>query len=194
MDLKALLGEAYKEGMTFEEIEAALKEVQPPEDPAGAAEISRLKTALSKANGEAAEYKKQLRGKQSEAEQEAAARQEALTKLEAENAELKRASAISAHKAKLLALGYDEKLAESTAEALADGKVDAILDAQKTLLEAQKKAVLAEKLRQTPRGPSGGTPSGEDFQKQIQDAQARGDFAAAAYYTRLAGSEIQSES
>lgn len=69
MDLKALLGDAYKEGMTFEEIEAALKEVQPPEDPAGAAEISRLKTALSKANGEAAEYKKQLRGKQSEAEQ-----------------------------------------------------------------------------------------------------------------------------
>ena len=45
-----------------------------PEDPAGAAEISRLKTALSKANGEAAEYKKQLRGKQSEAEQVASAR------------------------------------------------------------------------------------------------------------------------
>ena len=61
MDLKALLGDAYKEGMTFEEIEEALKEVQPPEDPAGAAEISRLKTALSKANGEAADYKKQLR-------------------------------------------------------------------------------------------------------------------------------------
>lgn len=74
MDLKALLGDAYKEGMTFEEIEAALKDVQPPEDPAGAAEITRLKTALSKANGEAAEYKKQLRGKQSEAEQVASAR------------------------------------------------------------------------------------------------------------------------
>ena len=189
MDLKALLGDAYREGMTFEEIEAALKEAKAPEDPASAGEISRLKNALSKANGEAAEYKKQLRSRQSEAEQEAAARQESLQKLEAENAELKRSAAISQHKARLLALGYEEALADTAAAAMADGKTDVSLDAQKTFLEAQKQAVLAENLRQTPRGPSGGTPSGEDLQKQLQDAQARGDFAAAAYYTRLLGSE-----
>ena len=62
MDLKELLGEAYKEGMTFEEVEAALKDITPPDT--STAEVTRLKAALSKANSEAAGYKKQLREKQ----------------------------------------------------------------------------------------------------------------------------------
>ena len=39
MDLKELLGEAYKEGMTFEEVEAALKDITPPDT--STAEIGR---------------------------------------------------------------------------------------------------------------------------------------------------------
>ena len=92
MDLKELLGEAYKEGMTFEEVEAALKNITPPDN---AAEVTRLKAALSKANSEAADYKKQLRGKQSEAEAEAAAKQEEHDKLVKENADLKRSMTLA---------------------------------------------------------------------------------------------------
>lgn len=60
--LSDLLGDAYKEGMTEEEISTALQSAG-----AGAkdneAEVNRLKAQLSKANSEAADYKKQLRGK-----------------------------------------------------------------------------------------------------------------------------------
>lgn len=39
MNLKEVLGDAYKEGMTFEEVEAALEKVTVPED--NSAEIER---------------------------------------------------------------------------------------------------------------------------------------------------------
>lgn len=41
MNLKEVLGDAYKEGMAFEEVEAALEKVTVPED--HSAEIERLK-------------------------------------------------------------------------------------------------------------------------------------------------------
>ncbi|MBQ2615226.1 MAG: hypothetical protein IJF90_00015, partial [Synergistaceae bacterium] len=65
--LSNLLGTAYKEGMTEDELSAALEGLNLT---AGGddAEVLRLKAALSKANSEAADYKKQLRSKQTEAE------------------------------------------------------------------------------------------------------------------------------
>ena len=131
MDLKELLGEAYKEGMTFEEVEAALKNITPPDN---AAEVTRLKAALSKANSEAADYKKQLRGKQSEAEAEAAAKQEEHDKLVKENADLKRSMTLAEKKGQLLAMGYDAKLAESTAAAMVDGDMDTVMKIQSLYL------------------------------------------------------------
>ena len=53
------LGEAYKEGMTEDEISAALEAKYQSRD----AEMNRLKNALTKANSEAAEYKKKNAGK-----------------------------------------------------------------------------------------------------------------------------------
>ena len=63
--LSDLLGSAYKEGMTEEEISTALETV----GNGNTAEVNRLKAALSKANSEAAEFKKQLRSKQSDDEE-----------------------------------------------------------------------------------------------------------------------------
>lgn len=190
MELKELLGEAWKEGMTAEEIETALKGIAAPAASDSAAEVNRLKAALSRANSEAADYKKQLRSKQSADEAEAAARQEEYNKLTQENADLKRAMALSERKAKLLAMGYEEKLAEGTAAAMVDGDMDTVLTNQAQYLEDQKKAILAGKMKQTPRPKQGAEPSGgEDYQKKIDEAQASGNFAAAAYYTRLAAQE-----
>lgn len=85
--LSDLLGDAYKEGMTEEEISTALQSAG-----AGAkdneAEVNRLKAQLSKANSEAADYKKQLRGKQSEDEAAAAEQKATMDKLTQENADL----------------------------------------------------------------------------------------------------------
>lgn len=192
MDLKELLGDAYKEGMTFEEIAAALKNVTPP-DPS-AAEVDKLKNALSKANSQAAAFKKQLQGMQSEEEQKAAAQQEEHEKLVQENADLKRAITLSEKKAKLLGMGYDEKLAESTAKAMVDGDMDTVMANQSIYLEAQKKGILADKMKSTPRPATGSeSPDGVDYQKKIEEAQASGNYAAAAYYTRLQAQETQQE-
>ena len=63
MNIKDLLKDAYKEGMTIDEINAALEGIELPTD--NSAEVERLKNALSKSNSEAADYKKQLREKMS---------------------------------------------------------------------------------------------------------------------------------
>jgi hypothetical protein len=67
-----------------------------------------------------------------------------------------------------LALGYDEKLAKSTAEAMAKGDMATVFENQKTHADAREKALRAELLKQTPPPPAGGDPSGmkkEDFVK-----------------------------
>lgn len=144
--LSDLLGDAYKEGMTEEEISTALQSAG-----AGAkdneAEVNRLKAQLSKANSEAADYKKQLRGKQSEDEAAAAEQKATMDKLTQENADLKRSMALSEKKAKLLAMGYDEKLADDTATAMVDGDMDKVMANQTKYLEAREKDILAKKMK-----------------------------------------------
>lgn len=184
--LSDLLGKAYKEGMTEDEISAALETVGQGNE----AEVNRLKTALSKANSEAAEYKKQLRGKQSEDEANAAAQKEEHDRLAQENADLKRSIALSERKAKLLAMGYDESLATETATAMVDGDMDKVMANQSKYLEVQKKAIQADHMRKTPRPAAGSeNTGGTDYAKKIAEAQASGNMTAAAYYTRLKSQE-----
>lgn len=184
--LSDLLGKAYKEGMTEDEISAALETVGQGNE----AEVNRLKTALSKANSEAADYKKQLRGKQSEDEANAAAQKEEHDRLAQENADLKRSIALSERKAKLLAMGYDESLATETATAMVDGDMDKVMANQSKYLEVQKKAIQADHMRKTPRPAAGSeNTGGMDYAKKIAEAQAGGNLTAVAYYTRLKSQE-----
>lgn len=184
--LSDLLGKAYKEGMTEDEISAALETVGQGNE----AEVNRLKAALSKANSEAADYKKQLRGKQSEDEANAAAQKEEHDRLAQENADLKRSIALSERKAKLLAMGYDESLATETATAMVDGDMDKVMANQSKYLEVQKKAIQADHMRKTPRPATGSeNTGGTDYAKKIAEAQASGNLTAVAYYTRLQSQE-----
>ena len=180
--LSDLLGKAYKEGMTEDEISAALETVGQGND----AEVNRLKAALSKANSEAADYKKQLRSKQSDDEAAAAAQKEEQDRLAKENADLKRSIALTERKSKLLAMGYDESLATETATAMVDGDMDTVMANQSKYLEVQKKAIQADHMRKTPRPAAGSeNTGGMDYAKKIAEAQASGNLTAAAYYTRL---------
>lgn len=180
--LSDLLGATYKEGMTEAEISTALETIGQGND----AELNRLKTALSKANSEAADYKKQLRSKQSDDEAAAATQKEEHDKLVKENEDLKRSMALSERKGKLLAIGYDEALAAETAAAMVDGDMDKVLANQGKYLEVQKKNILADQMKKTPR-PAAGSEStgGTDYAKKIAEAQASGNITAVAYYTRL---------
>ena len=154
MNIKDLLKDAYKEGMTLEEIESALESIDMPTD--GSAEIERLKTALSKSNSEAADYKKQLREKMTDDERKAKEDAEKWAQVEKERDELLREKNVSINKARLLGLGYDEKLAGETAEAMVNGEIDKVFANQKIHLESVEKKIRADVLKETPKPAGGG--------------------------------------
>lgn len=172
MDIKDLLKDAYKEGMTLEEIETALKDIDLPTD--GSAEIDRLKAALSKSNSEAADYKKQLREKMTAEEAKAKEDAEKLEELIRERDALLREKTVAGYKAKYLALGYDEGLAGDTAEAMAKGETDKVFANHKKHLDATEKKIRADVLRDTPKPEGGGGKpvSIADIMK-ITDSDAR---------------------
>lgn len=186
--LSDLLGDVYKEGMTEEEISNALESIGDN----SAKETTNLKNLLSKANSEAAKYKKELRAKQTDEEAKEAERKAEIDKILNENAELKRNAALADRKGKLLAMGYDTELADSTAIAMVDGDMDTVLANQTKFNEIQTKKILADQMRNTPRPASGNNESDVDYSAKIEEANSRGDFATAAYYNRLmAMSEIK---
>lgn len=166
MNIKDLLKDAYKEGMTVEEIETALANIELPTD--NSAEIERLKNALSKSNSEAADFKKQLREKMTADEIKAKEDAEKQEKLQNDYDALVKKVTISENKAKLLALGYEDKLANETAEAMANGELDKVFANQKKHLEAVEKKIRQDILKDTPK-PDGGN-SGATITKEQFDA------------------------
>jgi len=187
--LSDLLGTAYKEGMTEDEISTALQAAGTGND----AELNRLKAALSKANSEAADYKKQLRGRQTEDEVAAAERKATMDKLTQENSELRRSISLSEKKAKLLGIGYDDKLATDTATAMVDGDMEKVIANQEKYLKAKEQEILKKKMQTTPRPTPGSDGTDVDYAKKIASAQAAGNYAEAAYYTRMAAAQATTE-
>ena len=173
--------EGYSE-MTAEEKLAALEAFELPEpDFTGWVK----KDALDKAASEAASYKKQLREKMTAEEEKAEREAEERAALEARVKELERERTIHGYVSSYLAMGYEEKLAKATAEALVSGDMETVFENQRAFATAREKALRAEILKSTPR-PTGGTEPKVDYSKNLEEARASGDFAAVAYYTRLA--------
>lgn len=176
MNIKDLLKDAYKEGMSVEDIEAALAGIDLPTD--NSAEIERLKAALSKSNSEAADYKKQLREKMSEDERKAKEDAEKQEKLQSDYDALVRKVTISENKARLLALGYEDALAGEVAEAMADGDTEKVFAAQKKHLDSVEKKVREEVLKNTPK-PVGGKSTDTITKEKLRamTPQERYDFS-----------------
>lgn len=146
--------------MTPEEKIAALE--------ASYADGEKMKSALDKATSEAAAFKKQLRERMTEDEAKAAKDAEERAAIMAELEALRHEKVVGTYITSYMALGYDEKLAKSTAEAMAKGDMATVFANQKTHADAREKALRAELLKQTPPPPAGGDPSGmkkEDFVK-----------------------------
>lgn len=123
-----------------------------------AAEIARLKNALAKASSEAADYKKQLRAKMSDDEAAAAERDAKWAEMEAKLKELETEKTISTYKASYLAMpGFDEKLAEDTAKALADGDMKTVFANQQKANVAYEKKLRAELVKQDPKPDGAGS-------------------------------------
>ena len=147
--------------MTAEDKLKALEEFEfeAPAPKDNSDEVTKLKTALSKANSDAAEWKRQFREKQTEAERAEAERQEREAAVENELRELRRDKTVSGFMAQCLALGYDKELALRAAEAMADNDAAAIMACQQDFLEAKQKELEAAALNKQPTLTPGAPPT-----------------------------------
>ena len=150
------------ESMTPEEKVAALEAYEP--DMSGYV----AKSVFDKKASEAAELNKQLKSRMTEDEAKAVKDAEERAALLARVEQLEQEKLMNEYVNSYLAMGYDEKLAKSSAEALAKGDTETVFKNQKIHTEAREKALKTELLKQTPP-PVGGktdtTMKKEDFAK-----------------------------
>ena len=154
--------------MTAEDKLKALEEFEfeAPAPKDNSDEVTKLKTALSKANSDAAEWKRQFREKQTEAERAEAERQEREAAVENELRELRRDKTVSGFMAQCLALGYDKELALKAAEAMADNDAAAIMACQQDFLEAKQKELEAAALNKQPSLTPGAPPTAKQAEAE----------------------------
>ena len=124
-------------------LEDKLKALEAFEYNDNASELEKQKAAVSKANSEAAEWKRKHNALLSEDEQKKQKQEEDIAAMQKELDELRRDKTVSQFTAKFIAQGYDEKLAAETAKAMADGNTDKVFANQQTFLEAYAKQVKA---------------------------------------------------
>lgn len=188
-NIKDLLGEAYKEDMTNDEIVEALANVSLPQD--NSDELKRYKDAVSKANSEAADYKRKLKERMSEEEKKASEDAERYAKLEAENKELNRRILVADYTSKFLASGMDQEMASKSAEAAFNGDFDTVIANFNTQMASVKETVKAELLNSTPSLVGGNTTKVKDYSNEIAAAVSGNDMATAVALTRLQQTNTQ---
>ena len=138
-------------------------------------EIEKLKRLLSNANGEAAEFKRQLRQKQTEEERKAADLAEKQAQMEAELEGYRKRETIANHKAKFIGLGFDEDTALKSAEALVSGDTETMFANFKTLTDNIAKNAIT-KAMDSQKGLTTGQPLNSADKQKAEDAALRRAF------------------
>lgn len=160
MDLKTLLGAAYKDNMTLADVELALADRELLDksevDNIVATRTAAQKRLLDAANKKVAEANQ----RNTAVGNENAELLERITALETAKKESDRNAGIAATKASLLAQGYDEALASDTAIAMADNNMAKILENQGKFLASKTQAIKDELLNGTKPPAGGGSGSG----------------------------------
>lgn len=142
--------EGFDEMSAEDKLNAVLAyEFEEPKAPDNS-EITKLKAALSKANSESAEWKRQFREKQSETERAEAERAEAEKAMQEELASLRRGKVIDEYAKRCMGMGYDATLAMECAEAMADGRFNDVFQIQQNFMEAKTKEIEAAALNKQP--------------------------------------------
>lgn len=144
------------------------------------------KDLYDKTASELATAKKDLKGKMSEDELAAAERaaelgklQEQMAALQADNEKLQRERTEAAYKARYLAMpGFDEKLAEETAKAMAAGDMDKVFANQQKASAEHEKQIKAELVKSDPKPGGAGTGSGGEKDKATEIAERIGSNRA----------------
>lgn len=170
--------------MSAEEKLAALEAFDIPDN---TEDIERYKNAASKANSEAAEYKRKLREATSNSEKAAEESNAELNGIKEQLAALQREKAISEHTASFIAQGYDKALALDSATALMDGDASKLFANMTKFLAEHDKAINAQNVGNMKRPASGvGDPDGSvDYSKMIAEAMSANRIADAVHYMNL---------
>lgn len=158
--------------MTPEQKLAALESFEYEDN---ASELEKLKNSISKANGEAAEWKRKHNELLSEEERKKFEFEESQRKMNEELEMFRKADRISKHKVSLMANGFSEEMATKAAEALESGDATTFYQVQRSHIEAVQKKLQEELMGGTPTPPAGqgGTPMTKaDFLKLDTNAQA----------------------
>lgn len=156
--------------MTAEQKLAAL-EAYEFEDKASAdgSEVAKLKTALSKASSDAADWKHKYQNTLSEAEKAEAERAEREKATQDELNTLRRDKTVSAYTAKYLAMGYDADLALASAVAYADGDTDTVFKNQAIFNENYKKSIETTAVNRQPSLSTGSVPTPDKEAEQMNE-------------------------
>lgn len=190
-DIQSLLGEAYREGMTVEEINAALANRQFV-DPATLPK-SVEKSVFDKTASELSKVKKELAQMKDASMSDDEKVQAALAAADAKEKEFSaKLNRLEAEKLFVAAGLTQDDYADVLDDIVSEDTEKTMKRAQNTLAlitgqrTAAEKALRAELMRGTPKPPAGqgGKPAGPNYQKQISDALARGDAAGAAALMR----------
>lgn len=172
------------EGYTEMSAEQKLEALESFEYEDNSAELERMKNAVSKANSEAADWKKKHNALLSEDEQKKQQDAETLAEMQKELDLLRKDKTIAEYKAQYIAQGMDAKLAEDTAKALAEGDMEKVFANQAKHNEALEKKIKADLMNKTPSPDgSGGDDSKKDSAvekaKEIAKAKAGGNSSYA---------------
>lgn len=166
MNLKALLGDKFTEELSVEDLLKLANDIEYVDPTSVVAKdvYDRLKLANDKNSHDASEWKKKYNSTLTEQEQAKIASEQASAELQAKYDALLKETNVMKYTNQFLASGMDEKLAKSSAEALADGDMDTVFENQKKFASSVKKQVTDELLKDTPK-PDGGNPNGDDIPK-----------------------------
>lgn len=153
-------------------------------------EIEKQKNAVTKANGEAADWKRKHHDLLDDEARKKSEDDEYVKGLETRLAELEANEKKANLKAEFTAMGYSAELAAEAAEAVAIGDSAKMFATQKKFIEEHDKAYKSTLMNGTPAPVGGqGSPSAVDYQKLAAEAMSKNEYAEASYYTRLAQSD-----
>jgi len=148
--------------MTPEQKVAALEAFEYDDN---SAELERLKNANSKANSEAAEWKRKHNALLSDEEKKKAEADENNKKILEELESLRKDKTISDYTARYIAMGYDKDLAADTAKAMAEGNMAKVFEnGEKHRTALEKK--IKEDLMNGTKKPDGNSGAGGEKDKE----------------------------
>lgn len=159
MDLKKALGDLYKEDMTFEDVEKALKNMDLVEKSTFDDYVSKEK--YDKACTDASDWKKKYRTTLDESQQKELADKEQNEIRDSELESLKREVSVSKLTSRHITMGYEEKMASEIANAMYEGDTEKICALQSSFIEQTRKEVKKQKQDQTPPPPAAGNYEGD---------------------------------